>query len=192
MEPSQGLINKETGTKQTSSVPTQAHFLPYQKALEDAIENSKNVPVVYYINEMFFLYDESDLKKETFITALNKKISYFNKISSISYFNKKTENEIFKILTPEKFLKFYVDKDATKNFLSFQLTNISGHLPKLKDKKTYNFSLTKKREKRKRQKAEPVEMIVIWAQQSFEIAGGLNQVQIGIEDDRVLNIIKKI
>ena len=192
MEPSQGLINKETGTKQTSSVPTQAHFLPCQKALEDAIENSKNVPVVYYINEMFFLYDESDLKKETFITALNKKISYFNKISSISYFNKKTENEIFKILTPEKFLKFYVDKDATKNFLSFQLTNISGHLPKLKDKKTCNFSLTKKREKRKRQMAEPVEMIVIWAQQSFEIAGGLNQVQIGIEDDRVLNIIKKI
>ena len=40
--------------------------------------------------------------------------------------------------------------------------------------------------------AEPVEMIVIWAQQSFEIAGGLNQVQIGIEDDRLLNIIKKI
>ena len=149
MEPSQGLINKETGTKQTSSVPTQAHFPPCQKALEDAIKNSKNVPVVYYINEMFFLYDESDLKKETFITALNKKISYFNKISSISYFNKKTENEIFKILTPEKFLKFYVDKDATKNFLSFQLTNISGHLPKLKDKKTCNFSLTKKREKKK-------------------------------------------
>ena len=192
MEPSQGLINKETGTKQTSSVPTQAHFLPDQKALEDAIENSKNVPVVYYINEMFFLYDESDLKKETFITALNKKISYFNKISSISYFSKKAENEIFKILTSEKFLKFYVDKDATKNFLSFQLTNISGHLPKLKDKKTCNFSLTKKREKRKRQMAEPVEMIVIWAQQSFEIAGGLNQVQIGIEDDRLLNIIKKI
>ena len=73
MEPSQGLINKETGTKQTSSVPTQAHFPPCQKALEDAIKNSKNVPVVYCINEMLFLYDESDLKKETFITALNKK-----------------------------------------------------------------------------------------------------------------------
>ena len=39
--------------------------------------------------------------------------------------------------------------------------------------------------------AEPVEMIIIQAQQSFEIAGGLNQVQIRIEDDKVLNIIKR-
>ena len=39
--------------------------------------------------------------------------------------------------------------------------------------------------------AEPVEMIIIQAQQSFEIAGGLKQVQIRIEDDKVLNIIKR-
>ena len=44
---------------------------------------------------------------------------------SISYFNKKGENEIFKIVSPEEFLKFYVNKDALKNSLSFQLTNIS-------------------------------------------------------------------
>ena len=61
----------------------------------------------------------------------------------------------------------------------------------LRTKKTYNFSLTKKREARKKQMAEPVEMIIIQAQQSFEIAGGLNQVQIRIEDDKVLNIIKR-
>ena len=41
---------------------------------------------------------------------------------SISYFNKKAENEIFKIVSPEE---FYVNKDALKNSLSFQLTNIS-------------------------------------------------------------------
>ena len=40
--------------------------------------------------------------------------------------------------------------------------------------------------------AEPVEMIIIRAQQSFEIDGGLNPVQIEIEDDRVLNILKNI
>ena len=34
-------------------------------------------------------------------------------------------------------------------------------------------------------------MIIIQAQQNFEIAGGLNPVQIEIEDDRVLNILKK-
>ena len=39
--------------------------------------------------------------------------------------------------------------------------------------------------------AEPLETVIISAQQSFEIAGGLNLVQIEIEDDRVLNIFKK-
>ena len=39
---------------------------------------------------------------------------------------------------------------------------------------------------------EPIEMIIIQAQQNFEIAGGLNPVQIETEDDRVLNILKKI
>ena len=39
--------------------------------------------------------------------------------------------------------------------------------------------------------AEPIETVIIRAQQNFEIAGGLNPVQIEIEDDRVLNIFKK-
>ena len=85
------------------------------------------------------MYDESDLIKDTFIMALNK-ISLFNLVGSISYFNKKAENEIFKIVSPEEFLKFYVDKDATKNSLSFQLTNISGDIPKLRDSKIYSFT----------------------------------------------------
>ena len=65
------------------------------------------------------------------------------------------------------------------------MTIISGNIPKLKDKKNYNFSLTKIGVKRKRQMAEPVETIIIRVQQSFEIAGGLNPVQIKIEYDRV-------
>ena len=58
--------------------------------------------------------------------------------------------------------------------MSSQLTNISGELPKLKDKKIYNLSLTRIGQKRKRQMAEPIETVLIRAQQSFEIAGGLN------------------
>ena len=88
-------------------------------------------------------------------------------------------------------MKFYVEKDTTKNSLSRQLTNTSRKLPKLKDKKIYNFSLTKIGEKRKRGMPEPIETVIVCAQQSFEIAGGLNPVQIKIDDDRVLNIFKK-
>ena len=35
---------------------------------------------------------------------------------------------------------------------------------------------------------EPIETVIIRAQQSFETAGRLNPVQIEIDDDRVLNI----
>ena len=49
--------------------------------------------------------------KETFITAIPKKISIYG---LISYFGTKTENEIFKIVSPEEYLKFFVDKDKNK------------------------------------------------------------------------------
>ena len=39
--------------------------------------------------------------------------------------------------------------------------------------------------------SESIETVIICAQQSFEIAGGLDPVQIEIDDDRVLKIFKK-
>ena len=87
----------------------------------------------------------------------------------MSYFGTKTENEIFKIVSPEEYLKFFVDKDKNKNSLSFQLTDISGKVTKLKNKKVHNFSLTRIGKKRKRQMTEPIETVIIRAQQSFEI-----------------------
>ena len=39
--------------------------------------------------------------------------------------------------------------------------------------------------------AEPIETVIICAQQSFEIAGRLNPVQIEIADDRILNMLKR-
>ena len=63
---------------------------------------------------------------------------------------KKMENEIFKIVTPGEILKFYINKDTTKNSLSFQLTSVSRKLPKSKDRKIYNLSLTKNRRKKKK------------------------------------------
>ena len=112
-------------------------------------KNYSNVAIIFYINENYFLYDKSDLIKETFITALSKKVSTYG---SISYFNKKTENKIFKIISPEKFLKFCVEKDATKYSLSFQLTNTSGKLPKIKNKKKLQPFFNKNRRKKKKRK----------------------------------------
>ena len=36
--------------------------------------------------------------------------------------------------------------------------------------------------------AEPIQTVLIRAQQSFEIASGLNPVQTKVDDDRILNI----
>ena len=160
LEPSQDLINTESGEEETTTVPTTHDFNPNYKGIDNNIKNYKNTPMTYYIKESYFLYDKSDLIKDTFITALNKKISIYG---SMSYFNKKLENEIFKIVSPEELLKFYVDKDVTKNSLSFQLTSISGNIPVLKDKKIHNLSLTRIGEKRKRIMAEPVETVIIHA-----------------------------
>ena len=108
------------------------------------------------------------------------------------YFNKKTESEIFKIISPENLLNFFVNKNTKKDSLSFQLTNISGKLPTLQDKNIHNFSLTKLGRKRKLSIQEPIETVIIRAEQNFEIVRGLNPIQIEIEDDRaVVNLPKK-
>ena len=38
---------------------------------------------------------------------------------------------------------------------------------------------------------EPIETIVVRAQQNFDVVGGLNPIQIEIEDDKILNALKK-
>ena len=38
---------------------------------------------------------------------------------------------------------------------------------------------------------EPIETIIVRAQQNFETVGGLNPIQIETEDDRILNTLKK-
>ena len=38
---------------------------------------------------------------------------------------------------------------------------------------------------------EPIETIVVCAQQSFEVVGGLNPIQIELEDNRILNALKR-
>ena len=92
------------------------------------------------------MHDKSDLIKDRFIRALNKNYQFMVKLVTSA---KKAVNVIFKIVSPEEFLKFYVDKDASKNSLNVQLTNICGDIAKVKDSKIYNFSLTGIGEKRK-------------------------------------------
>ena len=69
--------------------------------------------------------------------------------------------------------------------------SISGAVPALKDKKIRDLSLTRLGRKRKLPMQEPIETVIMRAQQNFEVAGGVNPVQIELEDDRLLNLLKK-
>ena len=183
-QPSQNLLNIESGTEEASTVPTQYSFYPVQQQIEEKIKEYNAVPSKNFINESYFLYDKSGLIKESYITAINKKVSLYG---STSYFDRKAENEILKIVSPENSLKFLVDKDTVRNNLSFQLASIRGAV-----QKTHDLSLTKLGRKRKLPMLEPIETLIIRTQQNFEVARGLNSVQIKIEDDRILNMLKNI
>ena len=111
LEPRADLINTVSGFQETSTIITQAFFRTV-KTIEDNIKNYKTTSIFQYINEKsYFLSDKNDLIKDTYATALNKKLLIYG---SISYFNKKTENKIFKTVSLDQLLRFYVKKDTLK------------------------------------------------------------------------------
>ena len=88
-QPSQNLLNIEPGTEEISAVPTQYLFYPVQQQIEENIKKY-DVPAKYFINESYFWYDKSDLIKESYITAINKKVFLYG---PISHFNKKKKKK---------------------------------------------------------------------------------------------------
>ena len=110
-QPSQNLLNIESGTEEISTVSTQYSFYPVQQQIEEKIKEYNSVPLRNFVNESYFLYDKSDLIKETYITVFKKGLSIYG---SITFLIKKTKNEAFKIISPEKLSKFFVNKDKNK------------------------------------------------------------------------------
>ena len=54
-QPSQNLLNIESGTEEASTVPTQYLFYPVQEQIEGKnVKNYNNVPAKYFINESYF------------------------------------------------------------------------------------------------------------------------------------------
>ena len=64
------------------------------------------------MNEIYFLYNKSNMIEQTFVTEINKLIPVYG---SISYFGKKSRNEAVEIVSFENPLKFSVVKDTIKN-----------------------------------------------------------------------------
>ena len=82
-------------------------------------------------------------------------------------------------------------KKSLRENLKFQLAHVDGSDVKTSGKKIHTFSITKLGKRRKTIMSEPIETIIIRAQQNFDVASGLNPIQIEIEDDRILIMLKK-
>ena len=134
------------------------------------------------------MHNKINVIEQTFVTEISKLISVYG---SISFFNKKSVNEKVHIVLFNNSLKFTVLKDTIKNTLDFQLTKIDGTLPKLNDKQIHHSSLTEVGKTRKAQMIEPIKTVIIRGQEKFGLHDFLNPVQIKINDDRILNILKK-
>ena len=72
-QPSQNLLNIESGTEEASTVPKQYSFYPAQQQTEEKIKEYNAVPSKKFINKSYFLFDKSGLIKESYITTINKK-----------------------------------------------------------------------------------------------------------------------
>ena len=185
LNPSNDLINVESGLEEVENTLIDELFYTVKK-IKEKIEEYKAIPIKHFINESYFLYDKSNLIKKTFITAINKQLSLYG---SFSYFSGKTGISNLKLLTSSDFLKFLVEKKSLKSNLKLQLAQIDGSEVKTSDNKIHHFSITKLGKRRKKGMSEPIETIIIRAQQDF--VGGLNPMQTEIKDDRVTNILKK-
>ena len=76
VQPLPNLINTESGTGETSTLPKQYSFYPGQQQVQENIKSYNNVPSKYVINESYFLYDKSDLIKETLLHSIKKKFMF--------------------------------------------------------------------------------------------------------------------
>ena len=109
---------------------------------------------------------------------------------SFSYFSGRTGISNLKLLTSNDFLKFLIEKKLLKSNLKLHLPYVNGSEVPTSDKKNHAFSITKL-VNRKRKMTEPIDSIIIRAQQTFDIKGGLNPIRIAMKGDRISNILKK-
>ena len=117
LKPSNDLINVESGLEEVENTLIDELFYTV-KSIKEKIEEYNAIPIKYFINESYFLYNKSNLIKNTFITTINKQLSLYG---SFSYFSGKTSILNLKLLSFDNFLKFLIEKNSLKSNLKLQL-----------------------------------------------------------------------
>ena len=77
LAPINELVNLESGTEEIYNVLSLEIFFPQEKEIREKITEYNATPIKNFINESYFLYDKSNFIEETFVTAINKKLSIY-------------------------------------------------------------------------------------------------------------------
>ena len=103
------------------------------------IQESEKVKIMLGISqEGYFLHDDSNIIRETFISEINKKVLL---IGSISYFDEVNSDDEIKLITPKNRLKFEVKENLLLEELAFQLQPTLGNKTKnLRKRDIDNFN----------------------------------------------------
>ena len=89
--------------------------------------------------EGYFVYDDTNIIKETFISELGKKVSL---LGSISYFDKVNSENRIELIIPKNKLKFEVKENTFLEEITLQLSPTFGNKQiKLKKNEINNFAI---------------------------------------------------
>lgn len=103
-EPGSNLLNLESETTTVTHFLIKDDFYLQQKPITDLIKEYNNFLGEYFVIESYFLYDKSNLIKNTYITAINQAFSIYD---SFSYFKGKSANEKLTLLDAGNFFEVF-------------------------------------------------------------------------------------
>ena len=74
LTPAMNLLALEKAAYKDSLFLEKNDFYTHKKEIRELIEEYSKLPGKYFVNKSYFLYDRSNLTKNTYITVLNKTI----------------------------------------------------------------------------------------------------------------------
>ena len=150
------------------------------------IQESEKVEKTLGISqEGYFLYDDSNIIRETFILEINKKVPL---IGSISYFDKVNSDDEVKLITPKNRLKIEVKENLLLDELAFQLQSTLGNKTinlRKRDIGNFNILIIPKKSIDQKRKIDEiiVDTLFIKGLQSYDKYTTLNPLDIEFRSD---------
>ena len=108
---------------------------------------------------------------------------------SFGYFGKTTDIQNIDLISSKNAQKFYIEKNAIRDRLDFELKDASGTDLETDDHKLYEILFTRLSKSKKNMNI--LDFLIIRGQQVFEEVRDINPIEIKIEDNRVRNLFEK-